>query len=230
MQNMLFPENLPNDQFLEASAYYLPQREVGGDYYDFIRLNENEYVFCMADVSGKGISAALMMANFQANLRALITTNTTLYDLIRELNTKVMNNAKGEKFITLFLAKYNKITRVMNFINAGHNPPVLISKDVNILLRTGCAGLGMVDELPKIKEGVITVVPGTILMCYTDGVVELENETGEDFGIERLRTIFFQNMTKSMKEVNEIVMDKLEEFKGNMEYFDDIALLACRFH
>jgi phosphoserine phosphatase RsbU/P len=230
MQNMLFPENLPNDEKIEAAAYYMPQQEVGGDYYDFIKVNENEFVFCMADVSGKGMPAALMMSNFQANLQAQLSHYTSLTDLAKALNKKVMHNAKGEKFITLFIAKYNQITRIMHFLNAGHNPPILISGDKTILLRTGSAGLGMFDELPKVKEGIITVAPGSAILCFTDGVVELENEKGEDFGVERLNRIFQANSSLSMNEINEIVIRELESFKGSNDYFDDIALLGCRFH
>jgi phosphoserine phosphatase RsbU/P len=142
----------------------------------------------------------------------------------------VMHNAKGEKFITLFIAKYNQNTRIMHFLNAGHNPPILISGDVNILLKTGSAGLGMFDELPKVKEGVITIAPESTLLCFTDGVVELENEQGEDYGIERLRDIFKENVKLPMSEINEIIIKDLEEFKGKNDYYDDIALLGCRFH
>ncbi|MDQ3193190.1 MAG: PP2C family protein-serine/threonine phosphatase [Bacteroidota bacterium] len=230
MQSLLFPEKLPNDDKIEAAALYQPHQEVGGDYYDFIRLNENEVVFCMADVSGKGISAALLMSNFQANLRALMNSNISLTNLIKELNAKVLSNTKGEKFITLFVAKYNQVTRVMQFINAGHNPPILISGDHVVLLQTGSAGLGMVDELPKVKEGIITVAPNTCLFCYTDGVVELENEENEDFGIEKLKNILKASTHKSMEQVNLAVMENLNEYKASMPYFDDVALLSCRFY
>ncbi|HET6245761.1 MAG: PP2C family protein-serine/threonine phosphatase [Bacteroidetes bacterium] len=230
MQSLLFPANLPNDDKIEAAALYQPHQEVGGDYYDFIRLNENEVVFCMADVSGKGISAALLMSNFQANLRALLNAKISLTDLIKDLNLKVMSNTKGEKFITLFVAKYNQVTRVMQFINAGHNPPVLISGDQIVLLQTGSAGLGMVDELPKVKEGIINIAPNTCLFCYTDGVVELENEVGDDFGIERLKDLLKDVSNKSMEQVNLSIIKKLDEFKASMHYCDDVALLSCRFY
>ncbi|MEO6884627.1 MAG: SpoIIE family protein phosphatase, partial [Bacteroidia bacterium] len=142
MQSMLFPSSLPHDKQLDVAAVYLPHQQVGGDYYDFIRLNENEIAFCMADVSGKGVAAALLMSNFQANLRILFNHTTTLADLVKELNSKVMANAKGEKFITLFIAKYNMVTRVLNYVNAGHNPPLFASGKSTNLLKIGCTGLG----------------------------------------------------------------------------------------
>ncbi len=119
MQNMLFPSKLPHNERIEMAAYHKPHQDVGGDYYDFIQLSDNEIAFCMADVSGKGVSAALLMSNFQANLRALFQQQTNLTDLIQELNQKVLNSAMGEKFITIFIGKYNSVTRVLQYVNAG---------------------------------------------------------------------------------------------------------------
>ena len=230
MQALLFPSQLPTDEKLDIAAFYLPHQEVGGDYYDFIRLNDNEVVFCMADVSGKGVSAALLMSNFQANLRALFNRPVSLTEVIMELNNKVMSNAKGEKFITLFIARYNLLTRKLNYINAGHNPPLLTSGDTINFLETGCTGLGMFDELPAVKEGMAIIETNSILICYTDGVVELENETNEDFGTDKLKTILKENRQKSMQDLNNAISEKLISHKGSMPYFDDIALLSCRMY
>jgi phosphoserine phosphatase RsbU/P len=230
MQAWLFPDKLPNDENIEAAAFYLPHQEVGGDYYDFVRLNEKEVIICMADVSGKGVSAALLMSNFQANLRTLATQYNTLTDLAKVLNQKVIESAKGEKHITIFIARYNQNTRIMHFLNAGQNPPILISGETTVLLQTGSPGLGMFDELPKVKEGIISVNPGSVLLCYTDGVVELENESGEDFGTELLKEVFRELKKLPMQEVNQQIIEKLKSYKGRNSYFDDIALLSCRFH
>jgi len=201
---------------------------VGGDYYDFIRLNENEIAFCMADVSGKGVAAALLMSNFQANLRILFNHTTSLADLVKELNAKVMANAKGEKFITLFIAKYNMVTRVLNYINAGHNPPLISSGKNTNLLKIGCTGLGMFEELQKVKEGIINVSPKTTILCYTDGVVELENNNGKEFGIENLTKTLIENPNLDMTNLNQLVVKKLNNHKENQPYIDDITLFSCR--
>lgn len=230
MQALLFPSQLPKDDKLDIAAFYQPHQEVGGDYYDFIRLNDNEVAFCMADVSGKGVSAALLMSNFQANLRALFNKTISLTELIKELNTKVMSNAKGEKFITLFIAKYNLLTRVLSYINAGHNPPLLAFGNNISMLKIGCTGLGIFDELPDVKEGLENIAPNSTLVCYTDGVVELENEASEDFGTDNLKKILKENPLKGMEELNNIISEKLIVHKGNMPYFDDIALLSCRLY
>jgi len=228
MQNMLFPSSLPNNSHLQINAYYLPHQQVGGDYYDFIQLDENEIAFCMADVSGKGVPAALLMSNFQANLRILLNHISSLSDLVKELNSKVMQNAKGEKFITLFIARYNIVTKILTYINAGHNPPLLANGNSISMLRVGCTGLGMFDELSKVKEGIVSIDPGSVLLCYTDGVVEIENENEEEFGIQSLKNTLKRNFGSDMENLNKEIISEVIEYKGNMPYVDDIALFSCR--
>jgi len=230
MQSMLFPTSLPKDNVLDAAAFYLPHQEVGGDYYDFIWLNKNECAFCVADVSGKGVAAALLMSNFQANLRVLFNHTTSLTELIRELNSKVMASAKGEKFITLFIAKYNLVTRTLTYINAAHNPPLVSIGNSISLLKTGCTGLGMFDEITKIKEGILNITSGTSIVCYTDGLVELENDNSEDFGIDSLKHIIKNNPELDMKSLNRLIMETIINYKQSMPYIDDIALFSLRMH
>ncbi|MFM2039872.1 MAG: hypothetical protein RLZZ493_461, partial [Bacteroidota bacterium] len=156
MQKLLFPADLPTNKRMDISAKYIPRHEVGGDYYDFIPIGDDEYIICIADVSGKGISAAMLMANFQATLRTLITSvypiqRFDLTYLIEELNKKVMVAAKGEKFITFFIAKYNASSRVLEYVNSGHNQPFLTDGKSIKLLDTGSVGLGMFEQLPFIQ-------------------------------------------------------------------------------
>ncbi len=230
MQSMLFPSTLPSDSKLDTAAFYLPHQEVGGDYYDFIWLNENEFAFCVADVSGKGVAAALLMSNFQANLRVLFNHTTSLTDLVHELNAKVLASAKGEKFITLFIAKYNLVTRTLTYINAAHNPPVLATKNSVTALKIGCTGLGMFDEIGKIKEGIVNITQGTTIVCYTDGLVELENDQGEDFGIEALKNIIRDNIDLDMKTLNKVIMEAIISYKQSKPYIDDIALFSLKIY
>jgi sigma-B regulation protein RsbU (phosphoserine phosphatase) len=228
MQAMLLPTSLPSNNNLDIAVFYQSHQQVGGDYYDFIELSEEEVCFCIADVSGKGVSAAMLMSNFQANLRALVHYSVTLGDLIDALNRKVLESAKGEKFITLFVAKYNIKTREMNYVNAGHNPPFLISNDIT-LLKAGCPGLGMLDEIPLITEGRISIPAGSSLFCYTDGLVETENEQNKEFGMDGLEESLEKNRAKKPSEINTNVLNDLKAYKGRTNYADDIALLSCKF-
>ncbi len=228
MQSMLFPSSLPRDKNIDTAAFYLPHQQVGGDYYDFIWLNENECAFCVADVSGKGVAAALLMSNFQANLRVLFNHTSSLTELVRELNSKVMANAKGEKFITLFIAKYNIVTRTLTYVNAAHNPPLMASGNSVSTLKIGCTGLGMFDEIDKIKEGIVNISPGTTIVCYTDGLTELENDKGEDFGIDSLKDLIKNNTKLNMMELNVRIMETVMNYKQSRPYIDDIALFSIK--
>ncbi|MFO8234517.1 MAG: GAF domain-containing SpoIIE family protein phosphatase [Bacteroidales bacterium] len=232
MQSMLVPEetSLPNNNEIYATSFYKPHFEVGGDYYDFIKLNDDEWGFCIADVSGKGISAALLMSNFQANLRALFTTNTKLEDIVVKLNDRVMATAKGEKFITLFIAKYNLKSKLLHFITAGHNPPYLYktkSKEL-IPLKNGCLGMGMLDEIPTIKKGEIYIEERSKLFCYTDGLVELTGENGVNYDTSKIEE-HLTNDRRVDENIKDIIKDQ-KVLEGSTAIFDDITIIGMEFY
>lgn len=228
MQNMLIPENdtLPQNKYIHFSAFYHPHFSVGGDYYDCIALNDKELGFCIADVSGKGISAAILMSNFQANLRALFTDEIQLDQLVTRLNERVMASAKGEKFLTLFIGKYNTRANELNYINAGHNPPILYEKkkDKISMLRKGCVGMGMLDDIPKIEMGRYAIGEPSKLLCYTDGLVELVDETGVEFGTENIEK--YLTNPRSIQEDIQAIIKGQRILSGNQAIFDDITMLG----
>ena len=231
MQQLLFPSDLPTNTRMDISAMHKPRHEVGGDYYDFIPLGDDEYIICIADVSGKGVSAAMLMANFQATLRTLFQYQRfDMQSLIEELNKKVMNSAEGEKFITFFIAHYDATTRKMNYVNAGHNHPFLTNGTTVIDLDQGTIGLGMLEELPFINVGETQLSPNTTMVLYTDGVVELENESEEFFGSERLVQLVKSYYPLGMDDMNSLIFSKLDEWKGPLELVDDTAIFSCRFY
>ena len=230
MQKLLFPEDLPSNNKMDISAKYKPRHEVGGDYYDFISLGDDEYIICIADVSGKGVSAAMLMANFQATIRTLFQYQRfDMKTLMEELNRTVMNNAKGEKFITFFLAHYDSITRRLSYVNAGHNHPFITNGKTVEDLDQGCIGLGMLDDLPFINVGEKNLSPNTTIVLYTDGVVELENENKELFGTERLVNLVHSYYPLKMDDMNSLIFSKLDEWKGPLDLVDDTAIFSCRF-
>ena len=229
MQGMLFPKNLPNNKEIEVAANYNPHHLVGGDYYDFIELNRDEVAFCIADVSGKGVPAALLMSNFQASLRALIKRTSSLSELVIELNRNILANANREKFITAFIGKYNLKTRNLQFINAGHNPPLLLVGHQFKNLVDGSTVLGVFENLPSVTEKNITIPKDSLLTCYTDGVVEQTNMNDEEFGIENLELALLQHKESSAKNIVQAISKKLDIYKGKAAYKDDIALMCLRF-
>ena len=229
MQAMLFPAHLPADKRIDLAATYLPHQQVGGDYYDYIQLNEDELLICVADVSGKGISAALLMSNFQANLNAKAPYFTSLKELAIELNESVNKSAKGEKFITAFLAVLNTKSHFIKYVNAGQNPPFIFNNGEFTLLDKGTTGLGMFEELPFIQEGMSYMPPLSMLFCYTDGIVEQENERGDIFGLEILMEMIRTNAdVYTMKDLHFRVIDAFNEFRKNTDALDDVTLLSCR--
>lgn len=230
MQRMLFPADLPTNKRMDISARFKPRHEVGGDYYDFFALNDDEYIICIADVSGKGVSAAMLMANFQATLRTLFQYRQfDMKTLMVELNKKVMESAQGEKFITFFLAHYHATERKLSYVNAGHNHPFITNGSEIEQLDKGCIGLGMLDELPFIDQGVKYLGPNTTLVLYTDGVVELENRDEEFFGMERLIKLVHSYYPLGMDDMNSLIFSKLDEWKGSLDLVDDTAIFICRF-
>lgn len=230
MQTMLIPENLPKDERMEMDAIYLPHLDVGGDYYDAIKLNDDEYIFCIGDISGHGVAAALVMANFQASLRSIVKQQESLKDIIADLNVKVNEITRGEKFITFFIARYNFLTQQLSYINAGHVPPILLLNNETKLLQEGCTLLGIFEKLPDIKTGNIHLDKETFLLCYTDGLTEMENEKKQQYGTERLIEFAKANYRKKVEEFNKDLVDELVFYKGKQLFSDDISVLTCRLY
>jgi sigma-B regulation protein RsbU (phosphoserine phosphatase) len=227
VQNMLIPLREHKEESVEVGARYLPHQDIGGDYFDFFRLNDSEFLWCVADVSGKGISAALLMANFQASLHGLAAIEDELTTVVERLNKIVINNTKGERFITLFLAKYNEKTRKLNYINAGHNPTILYSEGEAVSLKLGTTMIGAFDELPFLNEGEVDVEPGSLLFNYTDGLMDHESQNFKNWSEEKLFEFVIANGELSPEVFNETLLNHINQVvKGKP--IDDITLLTLR--
>lgn len=229
VQGMLIPKKLPKNNMYEFAGLYLPYKGIGGDYYDVIHINKDEFVFCIGDISGKGVAAALVMANLQAYLNATLGLGYKKETLIEKLNQKIYSITNGENFITLFIAKYNIITRELEYLNAGHVPPVMIHEDSVTLLEKGSTMLGIFEELPRIEFGNITIKPNTTIVSFTDGLTEMENEDGEQFGADKLLVFSRNNHRLGPDIFNKILYDYLCKFKGNVLFNDDISVLTAKF-
>ncbi len=207
-----------------ARSYYHPHDQVGGDYFDIMQLSPRSVGFCMADVSGKGVAAALLMSNFQAMVRSLFTAHCDLRKLVAEFNRRVCQNTKGEKFITLFIGRYDCLTGHLSYVNAGHLPPLLNSRGHVRELVSGSIGLGMLDELPGVDKGDVRLHRGDLLVMFTDGLIETEEQSGYGSNAEKLMAI----MRKSMgidKTMNEI-QDLAEKTFTSGKTFDDTSVMA----
>lgn len=227
MQQMLFPDKLPNNDVIKVAAKYIPHQQVSGDYYDFIPLNLHEFMFCVADVSGKGIAAALLMSNIQATFHSLVNYTHNLKDIIIELNKRVWYNAKGEKFVSLFLGKINTKSKQLTYINAGHNPPLLFGKNV-VQLTKGCTLLGISEIIPAIEVEILDMSNGYTLFCYTDGLTDTVNNANEYLTEESVISLIDKNINADPTFINDAIMYYAEEFKGENQFVDDIALLTIK--
>lgn len=230
VQEMLFPEKLPYNKELKVFASYIPHQEVGGDYYDFIPINSDQFLLCIADVSGKGIPAALLMSNFQASLRTLIRLKNDLKEIITELNYITFHNSKGERFITCFMAIFDKKTRRLTYINAGHSHPLLLSENNNIIyLKEGTTVLGAFDKLPFINKKNLILDSGMLLFTYTDGLTELNNEKDQEFGIAGIESFIKKTDKSDLRMLHKKLIKHLDTFRGSRDYKDDVTILTCKF-
>ncbi|OFY63244.1 MAG: hypothetical protein A2Y71_00730, partial [Bacteroidetes bacterium RBG_13_42_15] len=229
MQQKLIPDNrsMPQNDHLAVNGFYYPHYEVGGDYYDCIKLSDTKTGFCIADVSGKGISAAILMSNFQASFRALFTHEIELPLLIRKLNTLIIANASGEKFITFFVARYDHENCTLEYINAGHNPPVLFDTVTGevIHLHSLCVGIGMIDEIPPVREQLLNITNYSKIVCYTDGLSDLKGDDGKEILTKEI-VRFITNKDPVENNIREM-LKKLGIPDNNPDLFDDVSIIVA---
>ena len=229
MQQMLIPDNsqMPKNPKIIVHGFYFPHYEVGGDYYDCLKLSETKTGFCIADVSGKGISAAILMSNFQASLRALFTHDISLEVLVNKLNSIVVVNAAGEKFLTFFVARYDHETGVMEYLNAAHNPPVLYNTVTGevLHLEASCVGIGMLDEIPNARKFDVTIRNYSKIVCYTDGLSELKGEDGKDIGTG----VIIKHISNTLPVENNMkeMIKELGLPDNNPYTFDDVSIIVA---
>lgn len=231
VQQMLFPSTLPNTDELKAKVTYYPHNMVGGDYYDLIHKSEDVIYFCIADVSGKGISAALLMSNFQAALRTLLRSDADFRVIIHQLNYTLIENTKGERFITVFLGEYNRRTKKLRYVNAGHNPPILCweKKEESELLEAGTTILGAFDELPFLEIGERENLDKFTIHLYTDGLTESMNPEEEEFGEGRFQEFVDSHLCVNPEDFHREFFGQMQEFTKQVPLRDDLTLLSLRF-
>ncbi|TXK23263.1 PP2C family protein-serine/threonine phosphatase [Pontibacter qinzhouensis] len=230
VQSMLFPKSLPNDKDVTIHASYIPHSSIGGDYYDFIDIDQDQFLFCVADVSGKGVPASLLMSNFQAGLRTILRQVADLNTVVSELNNLIYRNAIAEKFITAFLAIYNRKTRELSYVNAGHNSPILLLEDnSHRLLNEGCTMLGVFDVLPFMSVTTIQVPRRSVLFCYTDGLTEVFDASEAEFGVEGTINYMQKHRFLSSRLLHLQLLKEIHLYNEEAKFDDDITLLSCRF-
>jgi phosphoserine phosphatase RsbU/P len=231
VQNQLFPQRMPSVPGVEIEAICKAARTVSGDYYDFIQLSPTRIAIAIADISGKGISAALLMASLQAALRSQLlapgSDSMSTAELVSRLNLHLVRNTGDDRFATFFVAVYDSSTRLLRYTNAGHLPAFCICGDHALYLDKGGMVLGVIEEY-QFVEGSETVQPDSILIGYSDGLVEPENVYGEEFGIKRLRDAALRLDAGSPSAIAQGMMQAAEEWAGTAEQADDMTVIVAR--
>ena len=231
VQRMLIPESFPSGDGYELDSIYRPHFTVGGDYFDITsNFQKNTLAFCIADISGKGVAAALLMANFQAILRSNIEEDVDLTDLIHYLNKSVYRITKSDKFITFFICFVNLENNTVQYINAGHCHPLLYSSGRIENMSKGCIVLGVIPEIADIEMGSFTLESDTMILMYTDGLLDLKNEKDETFDEDHISTFMHTYHHLSAQQFNKTLLKRLKRFKGSQSFIDDIAVLTCKMH
>jgi phosphoserine phosphatase RsbU/P len=238
VQERLFPQTVPKIPGLDLYGVCKAARSVSGDYYDFIQVDEHRVGLVLGDVSGKGISAALLMAAIQSALRAQFyeaidgnhnsgAIRVSTAQVVERLNRQLYANTPQDKYVTFFFAIYDARTRKLSYTNAGHLPPIHLRNGKVDLLNTGGTVVGLLPDM-KFDVGELTLEPHDLLLVYTDGITEPENHDGEQFGQERLVAIIQRMLNAEPEVLVEAIYRSVDEWTGSPELQDDMTVLLAR--
>jgi len=229
VQEQLFPRSLPQLPGLQLGAVCRPARSVSGDYYDFIRLGPSRLGIALADISGKGISAALLMASLQASLRsnAMLDGHSGTAELVERLNRQLFKNTSDDRYATFFYAVYDCDAKSLTYTNAGHLAPFFVNGGKVQQLDEGGTVVGLFEEVPY-KQGAVKVESGSVLVAFSDGLTEPENVYGEEFGMERLKEEVIRQANVPPPRAAENLIAAAEQWAGSAEQADDMTVVVVR--
>jgi sigma-B regulation protein RsbU (phosphoserine phosphatase) len=228
IQTNLLPKEAPLLAGYDIAGKSIPAKEVGGDYFDFLAVEEHKLAFCLGDVSGKGLPAAMLMANLQAAVRGQAMAGTSLTDCLERANTLLFHNTSPEKFATLFFGCLDTASHVLHYCNAGHIHPFLIKTDgENQRLETGGMVLGCLDGIPFAEEET-GLEKGDTLVVFSDGISEAINDAGEEFGEARVSELAMANRDSSASELIERILQRVGAHAGKQPQMDDMTLVVVK--
>ena len=230
VQRGFMAHSLPETDTLSYSAHCRQLRELGGDCYDFVPLPDNRLAVTVADASGKGLAAALMISNVQSSLRtAALLKGSDGAAVLGAVNRQVHASALADRYATLFYGVLDRSTRRLHYVNAGHNPPMVIRRDGSTeWLETGGAPVGIFPDWTY-DEGTIQLDSGDLLLAYTDGVTEAANPAGEQWGLEGLQRAAAESAGQSTDDIVHAIFTAIYEFSRGRQT-DDATVLAMRVH
>ena len=226
VQRALFPRQFPIDSGLEFSAVCVPARGISGDYYDVLPLSNGRLVFAVADISGKGISAAILMSNVHAVLRTLAEAGHSPAEVCSQLNRHLYRITDQSRFATFFYAEWNPPERTLTYVNAGHTTPILWGSWDGQRLDQGGVPLGIFNDF-EFRVGKVELQPGDLMAVYSDGITEAGVQRGEQFGEARLEALVKAHARTPLKEIEAQVLAEVRKWSGE-EPEDDVTLLLVR--
>ncbi len=228
VQERLFPQCLPEIEGLDYAGSCCPAQGVGGDYFDFLKVAGGEFGFAIGDVSGKGISAALLMASLQASIRGqTLSGNGDLAVLMTNVNQLIFDSSASNRYATLFYAQYCPAGRLLSYVNAGHNPPFILRGDALIQLETGGPVVGLFRQV-RYEQGSVILQPGDLVICFTDGISESMNSADEEWGEERLVLTSRECSAMAAGEILRRIMTAAKDFAAGAPQHDDMTLVIVR--
>jgi len=227
VQRALFPKQLPVGRGLEFAAVCIPARGISGDYYDVMQLPDGRLALAVADICGKGISAAILMANVQAVLRTITQTAGSPQEVCCGLNHHLHQVTDSTKFATFFYGEWDASERRLSYVNAGHHPPILLGSSCGQRLETGGFPIGLFSDA-EFQTGELLLEPGDLLVLYSDGITEAESPGGEEFGEDRLRQAIEANCSAPLSEIQAGVLEAVRDWSSSGEPQDDMTLLIVR--
>jgi sigma-B regulation protein RsbU (phosphoserine phosphatase) len=227
IQSRLLPKPPVDIVTTELAAMSVPCFEVGGDYYDFIEFSNGDLGLAIADVSGKGVSAALIMSSVQAALRMSAPIEPDLSSLMARLNALIYRMAGGRKYVTFFFGRYSPSTGELRYVNAGHNPPFVITDNEVLKIDSTGRPVGILPDATFIEER-ITIPPGATLFLYTDGLNEAENPREEEFGMPRLTELVTRAAREQTDRVAPMVLERIQTFEEGAHSTDDKTVVVMR--
>jgi serine phosphatase RsbU (regulator of sigma subunit) len=227
VQQQLLPQSTPEVPGLELAGVCRPAIGVGGDYFDFLMVDETRTGLVIADVSGRGIPAALLMAGLQASVRSLTRPNVRPGELNGHVNEILFRSSSAARYATMFLGFFDAATRQLVYSNAGHHPPLLLGANGAQLLKAGGLPIGLFSEA-TFEEGHQSLASGDLLMLFTDGVIEQPNDAGEEYGEVRLTGLLREHRERALSEIVDRVLGDLEQWSQGTEAHDDVTLVLAR--
>jgi sigma-B regulation protein RsbU (phosphoserine phosphatase) len=229
VQTRLLPRNLPHMDGWDFAALWQPARETAGDFYDFIFMGQQQLGVVIADVSDKGMPAALYMALARSIVRSCVLSTASPVEAITQANQLICTDSTYGTFVTLFFAQINPITNEMIYVNAGHNPPFYFCAAPDELIRLTRTGIALgFDETAKYTQQRIVLQPGDFILFYTDGITEAIDDQEQDFGEERLQAVLFDQRHSSAARICQVLEKSIQSFIGTNAPLDDITIVIVK--